>query len=46
MPVLPFPEIVKFLGLEGEIDIHNLTQGEMIAILRYYYSLGDSDDEH
>ena len=32
-------EIIKVLGLEDKVDIRNLTQGEIIAILRAYYAL-------
>ena len=41
MPIRTFPEILEYLGLD--VDIHELTQGEMIAILRYYYSLANNE---
>lgn len=39
MPIRTLPEIIEFLGLR--VNIHKLTQGAIIAILRYYYSLAD-----
>ena len=44
MPLATFPEMIKVLGLAGKIDVTKLTQGEMISILRAYYSLVNNEN--
>lgn len=41
MPIRSLLEIIDFLGLR--VNVHELTQGAIIAILRYYYSLADNE---